>query len=133
MTGGIVMPENTIILVAEPDVAQQRVLTEALRSRYKVICATSIADAAQKIVNHRPVVLLLEVNQPDGDGVQFVRQLRLDPRTKDMVVACVTSRSSVRDKVAGFQAGADDYIIKPVNSETFAYRLLLLLRLRNLM
>jgi DNA-binding response OmpR family regulator len=49
-----------------------------------------------------------------------------------MIIICVTTRRAVQDKVRGFQAGADDYIIKPINPESFPLRLALLERLRRL-
>jgi DNA-binding response OmpR family regulator len=47
-----------------------------------------------------------------------------------LIIACVTHRSSIRDKVAGFHAGADDYVVKPVNVETFMWRVVLLTKMR---
>lgn len=126
------MPEVGTVLVADPDLQQQQFIAEILRSRYRVIAARTIADTIQMLVTYRPTILLLEVNQPDGDGVELIRRLRQDNAMKSMVIACVTNRSTVKDKVVGFQAGADDYIIKPVNRDTFMWRLVLLMRLRHI-
>lgn len=120
------------VLVAEPDPAQQQRIIECLRPRFRVITARNIAETVEMIALYRPQILLLEVNQPDGDGLKLIRQLRQERAARSMVVACVTSRSSVKDKVAGFQAGADDYVIKPINTQMFLWRVVLLSRIRQI-
>jgi two-component system, OmpR family, alkaline phosphatase synthesis response regulator PhoP len=126
------MAELGTVLLADPDPHQQQLISDALQQRYRVILSRSLSETIQLLMTYHPHVLLLEVNQPDGDGITLIKQLRQDPKVRDMVIACVTGRSSVRDKVAGFQAGADDYIIKPINIETFMWRLVLLMRLRKI-
>jgi DNA-binding response OmpR family regulator len=84
------------------------------------------------ITQYRPAILLLEVDMPDGDGKMLIKQLRESPTLRNMIVCCVTRRSGIKDKVAGFQAGADDYVVKPVNLQTFMWRVVLLSRIRQL-
>lgn len=120
------------VLVADPDVSQQQQIAECLRPRYRVITAGSLAETVEMIVMHRPGVLLLELDMPDGDGKTLIQQIRGNINTRQMIICCVTHRSMIRDKVAGFQAGADDYVVKPINQKTFMYRVVLLSRLRQL-
>jgi DNA-binding response OmpR family regulator len=120
------------VLVADPDLAQQQQLIACLRPRYRVITAKTLAETSEMITRYRPDILLLEVEMPDGDGRGFVRQLRENGGTRQMIVCCVTRRATVRDKVAGFQAGADDYVIKPINPNTFLWRVVLLTRVRQM-
>jgi len=127
-----VVPITTTVLVADPDIKHQQLIAECLRPRYRTVGARNLAEAVQMLVVHRPRIILLEINQPDGDSIELIRQIRQDPGTRATIIACVTTRSSIRDKVAGFQAGADDYIVKPVNPETFMWRLVLLTRLRQI-
>jgi DNA-binding response OmpR family regulator len=120
------------VLVADPDTTAQQQVIACLPERYQVLTATSLSEALRIVAQAQPRTLLVEVNQPDGDGIQLIERLRTDPATRSMILICVTTRRAVRDKVRGFQAGADDYIIKPINPDTFAIRLALLERLRRL-
>jgi DNA-binding response OmpR family regulator len=88
-----------------------------------------LKEAKAQMAQQRPDILLLEPDLSGGDGLEWVRQLRDDPATRSMVIVCITHRSTVRDKVAGFRAGVDDYIVQPVDLETFPYRLILLIRI----
>lgn len=123
-------PARTTVLVIDPDALQRRMLQESLQARYQAIAVGSLAQAREAIVIHRPSIILLELDEPDGDGLQLIRQIRSDPTTRDIIICCVTRRSGVRDKVSAFQAGADDYVVKPINPESFPYRVVLLTRIR---
>ena len=91
--------------------------------------ANNLSEATIYVRQVHPAVVVLDPDLPDGDGIEWLRRLRADPATKSLVVACVTHRSSIREKVTGFLAGADDYVIYPIDLETFAYRLALLARI----
>jgi DNA-binding response OmpR family regulator len=123
-------PGSVTVLVADPDPSQQQRVIDCLRPRFRVITATTLAETSQQIVQYRPSVLLLELDMPDGDGKQLIKQIRETPALRAMKICCVTRRSGVRDKVAGFQSGADDYVVKPINEKMFLWRVVLLTRLR---
>jgi DNA-binding response OmpR family regulator len=123
-------PGSVTVLVADPDPIQQQRVIECLRPRFRVVTASSLAETSQMIMQYRPGVLLLELDMPDGDGKQLIKYVREQPALRPMKICCVTNRSSVRDKVAGFQSGADDYVVKPINEKMFLWRVVLLTRLR---
>jgi DNA-binding response OmpR family regulator len=123
-------PGGVTVLVADPDPSQQQRVIDCLRPRFRVITASTLAETSQQIVQYRPAVLLLELDMPDGDGKQLIKQIRETPALRPMKICCVTRRSGVRDKVAGFQSGADDYVVKPINEKMFLWRVVLLTRLR---
>jgi DNA-binding response OmpR family regulator len=123
-------PGSVTVLVADPDLAQQQRVIACLRPRFRVITAKTLAETSQMIMQNRPGVLLIEVDMPDGDGKTYIKQLREQPALRQMKICCVTHHSSVRDKVAGFQSGADDYVVKPINEKMFLWRVVLLTRLR---
>jgi DNA-binding response OmpR family regulator len=120
------------VLVADPDPVQQQQIMDCLRPRYRVIGARTLAETVEMITQYRPAILLLEVEMPDGDGKILIKQVRESPTLKNMVVCCVTRRAGIKDKIAGFQSGADDYVVKPVNLKTFMWRVVLLSRIRQL-
>jgi len=118
------------VLIADPDIAYREVVADCLKSRFQIVTAGSLAETLEMVAQHHPVILLLELNQPDGDGKSIIPRLKANPETHKMVISCLTTRTSIDEKVAGFQAGADDYVVKPVNTCMFMYRMALLTRVR---
>jgi DNA-binding response OmpR family regulator len=123
-----VMTVTTTVLIADPDVTYRQVVADCFKSRYKVIIANNLAETLAMVAQYHPSILLLELNQPDGDGKSIIPRLKSNPETHSMVVTCLTTRSSIDEKIEGFQAGADDYVVKPINTRTFMYRMVLLTR-----
>ena len=121
------MMPTALVVVAKS--AEYEQIAHCLQPFYRSVKATSIDEATQQLQQMQPAVVVLDPDLPDGDGMEWLRYLRSIPATRDLVISCVTHRSTVRDKVSGFIAGADDYVIYPLNRETFAYRLTLLTRI----
>ena len=120
------------VLVIDPDVKHVEKVKHLLSSRYFVTGAHNLTAADALLHVYIPPVILLELNEPDGDGVAWIRAMRQITPGRNLVIACVSSRSSVRDKVLSFQAGADDYIVKPINPQTFLAHIILLQKIRQL-
>jgi DNA-binding response OmpR family regulator len=118
------------VLIIDPDGGQRASLRNLLASRFPSSEAASLEEAAVQIVRQTPAIILIETDLP-GDALAFIRHLRQEPSTRGILIACVTHQTSIRDKVAAFQAGADDYVVKPVPAATFPYRLILLTRIRS--
>jgi DNA-binding response OmpR family regulator len=128
MVNSAMMPPMALVVAAHATEYEQ--IAHSLSSVYRMVKATTLGEATVRLRQEKPAVIVLDpYDLPDGDGLEWLRYLRNNPATQDLVVACVTTHSSVRDKVSGFLAGADDYIVPPINSETFAYRLRLLVRI----
>jgi type IV pilus assembly protein PilB len=72
--------------------------------------------------SERPHVIVADVNMPGMDGFAMVTALRADPRTHDVAIAMLTSDESVESEAQAFAAGADDYILKPVEPRRLAAR-----------
>ena len=72
--------------------------------------------------SERPHVIVADVNMPGMDGFAMVKALRADPRTHDVAIAMLTSEESVESEAHAFAAGADDYILKPVEPRRLAAR-----------
>ena len=84
--------------------------------------------ALSAIAERPPSVIVLDVSMPDLDGVSVVRRLRAEGQ--DVPVCILSARDDVDDRVAGLQAGADDYVVKPFALEELTARLHALLRRR---
>ncbi|MGO8949064.1 MAG: response regulator, partial [Ktedonobacterales bacterium] len=115
-------------LVVAANAAEYEQIAHSLQPFYRMLKATSIAEATMHLRQLQPAVVVLDPDLPDGDGMDWLRHLRSNPATRNLVVACVTHRSTVRDKVSGFIAGADDYVIYPIDLEAFGSRVTLLAR-----
>lgn len=75
---------------------------------------------AGRNVNDRPAVILLDLKLPKIDGIEVLRRLRADERTKLTQVVIITTSREEQDVLNGYQLGANSYICKPVNFEEFA-------------
>lgn len=116
------------VLVADPDPFYQQQLVKQLQPSFRCVVANTLRETVQVLQRERPVLLVLDLDQPDGDGIALIRQMQSHPDYNRVLVACVTRRSSVKDKVQAFQAGVDDYLVKPLTQTMNFYGRMLLLR-----
>ncbi len=107
------MSAPKILVVDDSAAARAFVRAALVRFGLQVVEASSGPEALA-ILGAQPVDLVItDVVMPDMDGYELVRRIRKDPRTSAIPVLVLTSRGDVADKVAGFEAGADDYMVKP--------------------
>jgi DNA-binding response OmpR family regulator len=87
------------------------------------------AQAALIAIQMRmPDLIVTELNLPDANGIDLIGHLHHAPQTRNVLFLVLTARTSVRDKIAAFQAGADDYLVKPSNPQELAVHIQLLSR-----
>ncbi len=119
--------DGSRVLVAEDDPSLRTALDRALRfSGYAVTLAGDGAEALEAVVEHRPAVVVLDVMMPHVDGLTACRMLR--ERGDTTPILMLTARHEVADRVAGLDAGADDYLVKPFALDELLARLRALLR-----
>ncbi|APA95594.1 response regulator transcription factor [Nocardia seriolae] len=115
------------ILVADDDRAVRESLRRSLTfNGYTVDLAVDGLDALEKTAGQRPDALVLDVMMPRLDGLEVCRRLR--STGDDLPILVLTARDSVSERVAGLDAGADDYLPKPFALEELLARLRALLR-----
>jgi two-component system, OmpR family, response regulator MprA len=115
------------ILVVDDDRAVRESLRRSLQfNGYQVDVASDGQQALDTIVGSRPDAMVLDVMMPRLDGLQVCRQLR--STGDDLPILVLTARDLVSDRVAGLDAGADDYLPKPFALEELLARLRALLR-----
>ena len=115
------------VLVVDDEQAVRDALDRALRlSGYEVILAEHGLDALARIGGARPDAIVLDVSMPGVDGLGVARRLRADGDRTPILM--LTARDAVDDRVAGLDAGADDYLVKPFALEELLARLRALLR-----
>jgi two-component system, cell cycle response regulator len=117
------------ILVVD-DVATNRIVMKVKLAAacYAVDQADSGAEALRAATTGRPDLIILDVLMPDMSGLEVCRRLKADPRTADIPVILVTALSDRTSKMAGLEAGADDFLTKPVDEVTLLARVRSLLR-----
>jgi two-component system copper resistance phosphate regulon response regulator CusR len=115
------------LLVVEDDERLAALLTRALREqRYAVDCAGDARGGAYMAAVNEYDVVILDVGLPGGSGLDLCRELR--HRGSRVPVLMLTARDALRDRVAGLDSGADDYLVKPFELEELYARLRALLR-----
>jgi two-component system response regulator MprA len=115
------------VLVVDDERAVRESLDRALRlSGYDVVLAADGLEAIRRVADDHPDALLLDVAMPGPDGLAVTRRLRRDGN--DVPILMLTARDAVDDRVAGLDAGADDYLVKPFALEELLARLRALLR-----
>lgn len=95
---------------------------------YSVFTADNGADAITIAKKELPHLVLLDVMMPGLDGIEVCRDLRQTPGMEDVIIAFLTARSEDYSHIAGFDAGADDYINKPIKPRVLISRIKALLR-----
>ncbi len=119
------MDERRILLV-DDDTDFQETITFFLNTHgYTVQSALTGKDSLKQITNFAPDLLILDVNLPDLDGFEVVRQLR---RFSSVPVLMLTGRNRTDDIVTGLESGADDYLLKPFEPDILLARMRALLR-----
>jgi DNA-binding response OmpR family regulator len=122
-----VKQEGPLVLVADDDEAIRIALERALRLEGFAVEVAADGRAALALVEERrPEVIVLDVVMPHLSGVRVVSRLR--ERGIDTPVCILSARDETEDRVAGLEAGADDYVVKPFELEELVARLRALLR-----
>jgi pilus assembly protein CpaE len=111
------------ILIVDDDRDSLKLIGLMLQRRgYQITVAQNGAQSLAKAESDKPDLIILDVMMPDIDGYEVCRRLRMNSQTAHIPIIMFTAKTQVTDKVAGFQAGADDYLTKPVHPAELASR-----------
>ncbi|MCD6286608.1 MAG: response regulator [Anaerolineae bacterium] len=111
------------ILIADDDADALRLVGLMLeRQGYKILAAANGQQALQKAIENQPHLIVLDVMMPDMDGYEVATRLHSNPTTESIPILMFTAKVAVRDKITGFQAGADDYLTKPAHPRELVAR-----------
>ncbi|MFO7577062.1 MAG: response regulator transcription factor [Pelovirga sp.] len=105
-------PDTLTLLAIDDDDDILRVLQANLSLHgYRVLTASSLANARRVLAATTPALVLLDLMLPDGDGLDFCNEFK--ERNPQVPVIMLTAKDKLQDKVAGLEIGADDYVVKP--------------------
>ena len=122
---------SATILVVEDEPAIQTLVAACLQNAgHQVVRADTAEDAIRRVNEILLDVVLLDWMLPGMSGIQLARRLRGDERTHDLPIIMLTARGEEHDKIAGLDAGADDYLTKPFNPRELLARIKAVLRRR---
>jgi two-component system sensor histidine kinase/response regulator len=120
-----------IVLIVDDIAANVRLLTGILRvGGYEIITALSGLEALEKLAEQTPDVVLLDVMMPGMDGFEVCRRIRESSEYSHLPVVMVTALQSTDDRVQAIEAGADDFLTKPVEAVEVAARVKSLVRVK---
>ena len=120
----------TILLVEDEPAIQELIAANLTRAGHHVLRAGD-AETGQRIVRDAlPDLILLDWMLPGMSGVEFAKRLRSEERTRSIPLIMLTARGEEQDKVAGLEAGADDYVTKPFSPRELVARIKAVLRRR---
>jgi two-component system, cell cycle response regulator len=121
------------VLVVDDILANVRLLEAKLSAEYfEVVTAMNGLDALDAIQRTKPDIILLDVMMPGIDGIEVCRRIKANPATQHIPVVMVTALDQPEDRVRGLEAGADDFLTKPVNDISLFCRIKSLVRLKML-
>jgi two-component system KDP operon response regulator KdpE len=105
------MPDKQQILIVEDDLQISQFLQSSLKANgYHSLCTPTIAGGKNLFNEHKPALIILDLNLPDGDGRDFIAHVRVG---SDIPILVLSARQSEQEKVDCFDLGADDYLAKP--------------------
>jgi class 3 adenylate cyclase/AmiR/NasT family two-component response regulator len=121
------------ILIVDDNDANRDILEQRLTVHgYQLLQAADGEEALAVAREHRPDLILLDIMMPKLDGIEVCRRLKSDPALPFTSIILITARTDSKDVVAGLDAGADEYLTKPVDQTALVARVKSMLRLKEL-
>ncbi|HNZ71351.1 MAG TPA: response regulator transcription factor [Prolixibacteraceae bacterium] len=120
--------EKKILLVNDEIDILEFISYNLEKEGYKVYTAQNGKDAIRIAEKKEPDLIILDVMMPEMDGIVTCEEIRKIPKLKSTIIAFLTARSEDYSQIAGFEAGADDYITKPIRPKVLISRVKALLK-----
>ncbi|MEN2985947.1 MAG: response regulator [Thermodesulfovibrionaceae bacterium] len=106
------------ILIVDDDKTTRKMISLILRSKgYEVVTAENGMEALQKLGLEKINLILTDMNMPYMDGIEFTKQVRATPDFAHIPIVMLTTEADEEEKNKAYEAGVDDYIVKPATAE----------------
>ncbi len=115
--------ENTILLVDDEQYTLEFLSYNLSQQGFKVITSSNGKDAIRKAATHLPSIIVLDIMMPEMDGIETCVELRKNKNLNDSAIAFLSCRDEDYTQIVGFEAGADEYIKKPIRLNVLIERL----------
>ncbi|AOW20133.1 hybrid sensor histidine kinase/response regulator transcription factor [Urechidicola croceus] len=121
------------VLIVEDNVEIQNYLKDLLSESYQILQAYNGKEGLKIAEKKFPDLIISDVMMPIMDGIEFAKKLKLNTNTSHIPIIILTARTSIKNKMEGFETGADEYITKPFNEEFLKARIQNLLNSRKML
>ena len=125
-----IVSEKNLILIIDDNIEMIRFLSTIVKQEAQVVFATTAAAGMRMARQSRPTLILLDLNLPDLNGYDVCKLLQEDEDTKESPIIIVTAETSMDAEIAALNAGAVDFISKPLNPAVVLARVKTHIRLR---
>jgi two-component system alkaline phosphatase synthesis response regulator PhoP len=117
-----------ILIVDDEKDIQEFIAYNLTKENYEVFLANNGLEAIEQAKSKKPDLILMDVMMPQMDGIQACQQIKSNPALNQIYIVFLTARAEEYSELAGFDAGADDYIAKPIKPKLLLTRLAAILR-----
>jgi len=123
------MSKEPLVLLVDDDPDIREIISYNLeKADYRVLTASDGIEGIKMCKKHKPDLVLMDVMMPGMDGIEACETIRSDQSISDTLIAFLSARGEDYSQVAGFDAGADDYITKPIRPKVLLSRIKALMR-----
>jgi two-component system, chemotaxis family, chemotaxis protein CheY len=119
--------KKTVLIVDDSEFVRNYHAYILEQASFDVITAMDGSDGLEKLYTQACDLILTDVNMAGMDGYEFIRRVRAEPRYQELPIIIVSTESQSRDKLKGFQAGANLYVVKPCSPEMMVENLRMVL------
>ncbi|MBI1821102.1 MAG: response regulator transcription factor [Nitrospirae bacterium] len=116
------MSQN-ILIIEDETLVSDLIITILVKEGYYPILAKTGAEALKKISQVVPDLILLDIGLPDMEGLEIPKFIRKSKKTADLPIIIITGRNTLKDRLSGFEHGADDYLAKPFEPQELVARI----------
>ncbi|MFK5891796.1 MAG: response regulator, partial [Pseudomonadota bacterium] len=124
------MSNQPYIISIDDEKLNQEIIQDLLGEDFKIKLLSSGQDCFESIKQKKPDLILLDVNMPVMNGLEVCKQLRANEDYQDIPIIFVSALVSPKERLAGYEAGGDDYLTKPFNEEELLTKINLLLKIK---
>jgi two-component system alkaline phosphatase synthesis response regulator PhoP len=119
---------KTILIIDDEDDIREILDYNLRKEGFNVLQASNGKEGIKMAEKHTPDLIVLDVMMPEMDGIEVCEQIRLLPNTENIRICFLTARSEDYSQIAGFDAGGDDYVAKPIKPKVLISRIKAILR-----